>query len=189
MSVKIRMHLEGVSRVTSTFRALPESVRKHARVAVRETTRAVEQGAKMRAPVSAGGRTSRKGNRRPGPGELRDTIRSTVWDFPDGITGFVNVGHGKLKRRLKGKNARTEKVRRERKKARGRKQMGPLTVDQANIGAYGMVVEYGDKRRGRPAKPFLRPALEAQRQPHRQRMERAVNQATAEAQKELGRAG
>lgn len=198
MSVKIRMHLEGAQNLTSVFRKLPLSARKYVKQAIRETTAAVERSARMRAPVSSGGRASRKGKRRPGPGELRDTIRSEFVEDAEGIVGFVKAGRGKLKRRLKGLTStrksslkRAKKIEKNRKAAntRRRKQMGPLTADQANIGAYAMVVEYGDKRRGRAAQPFMRPALESQRQPHRQRMERAVNQAVAEAQNQLGKVG
>lgn len=173
MSVKILMTLNGAQKVRSLFQSLPPGLRKHVGAAVRETTAAVERGAKMRAPVSAGGHRSRKAKSRPGPGELRDTIRSNVLDDESGVVGFVSAGHGKLPRRLKGKatNKRTKAAKARRRASRG----------QAKLGAYAMVLEYGSPRQGKTAKPYMRPALEAEKPRHQQRMTRAVQRAAAEA--------
>jgi hypothetical protein len=182
VTVKILMTLEGAQKVNAIFNRLPDDLRVHVRQAIGETTRAVERGAKARVPVSGGGRASRKAKSRPGPGELRDTIRSSVHEDASGIVGFVNAGFGKLPRRLKGKNTRTEKVR----KARRRKKMGPVTREDAKLGAYAMVVEYGSPRQKKAAKPYLRPALATEKPRHQQRMVKAIQRATAEAEQKAG---
>ena len=175
MSVKIVMTLEGTQSVQALFNRMPAALRTQARGAIEETTRAVEQGAKMRVPVSSGGRESRKARRRPGPGELRDTIRSRIIEDEGGVAGFVLAGYGKLPRRLKGKA--TSKRTKAAKARRQKRTMGPLTREEAKLGAYAMVIEYGSPREGKAAQPYLRPALEAEKPRHQQRMARAIQRA------------
>lgn len=175
---KIVMTIEGDHAVTNLFRSMTPEIVVELRSAVHETTRAVEQGAKMRAPVSAGGRESRKAKRRPGPGELRDTIRAEFSD--DLLTGYVRAGYGKLRRRLKGK-AKSKRT----KAARARRAAAGAQTD---LGVYAMAVEYGSPRRGIPAQPFLRPALEAEKPRHQQRVAAAMVRAAAKAQAKAGSA-
>lgn len=184
MSVKILMQLEGAQKVRSIFAHLPPSLRRHVRDAIAETTQAVERGAKMRVPVSGGGRQSRKATSRPGPGELRDTIRSAVHEDEGGIAGFVNAGYGKLRRRITGSTSKRKSARKRAANILKRRQQSGA---QKSLGVYAMVVEYGSPREKKAAKPYLRPALEAEKPRHNQRMTRAIRRATAESVATSGR--
>lgn len=91
-------------------------------------------------------------------GELRDTIRTEY--TPEGNAGFVKAGFGKLRRRTTGTRKRRT-----------------TTPSSTQLGVYAMVIEYGSPHRGVSARPFLRPALHAERSRHRSRIESAINSA------------
>lgn len=184
MSAKITMTIDGATQIASLFRSMPPVLQREVRHAIRETTHAVERGAQMRAPISSGGRSSRKARYRPGPGELRDTIRSEF--TADGLVGFVRAGHGKLRRRIKGATSKRKSSRRRAAKiVTARKAAGA----QRDRGVYAMVVEYGSPRERKAPQPFLRPALEAEKPRHRQRMEAAVARATQHVERFANRGG
>jgi hypothetical protein len=92
-------------------------------------------------------------------GELRDTIRTEY--TPQGNVGLVKAGFGKLRRRSRA----TGKTRRRRAPA------------AQGAGVYAMVIEYGSPHRGVAARPFLRPALWAERNRHQGRITGAINAA------------
>lgn len=181
MSVKITMTIDGAHQVASLFRSMTPTVRRELAQAIRETTQQVAQGARMRAPTSSGGRSSRKAKRRPGPGELRDTIRAEFTD--DGLAGFVKAGYGKLRRRVKGAKSKRKSARKRAAKVLAARAAAGAQRDR---GIYAMPVEYGARNRG--AQPFLRPALEAQKGPHQQRVRHALDRATRTANRGGGRA-
>jgi hypothetical protein len=170
VSAKITRIVSGVNEVRTAFRLLDTGLQHRLRDAVAATTHAVKGGAKARVPVS--GPDSRKAKGRPGPGELRETIRAEF--SPEGFTGFVKAGYGKLKRSTRAGAARSEgQARRQRKlqakatrRARQRKY---------GLGQYAMVVEYGSPKEGKEAEPYMRPARQAEMQRHEARLQSAIN--------------
>lgn len=181
MSAKITMTVSGDQEVASFFRNMTPAARREIAAAIRETTQQVERGAKMRAPISSGGRSSRKARYRPGPGELRDTIRSEF--TPDGLAGFVKAGHGKLRRRIRGATSKRKSARRRAANVQAARKAAGTQLDH---GIYAMVVEYGGRKR--KAHPFLRPALEAEKRRHEERMAKALERSAERAKRGGGRA-
>lgn len=87
-------------------------------------------------------------------GELASTLRMRV--SKDGMVGFVDAGYGVLKR--------ANKSRQRRKHLSGAK----LYTLSHMPGVYAPVVEFGSRRNH--ASPFLRPAIEAVRNDHNERI-------------------
>lgn len=171
MSAKVTGLVSGVNQVRTAFRMLDTGLQARLRAAVAETTSEVQMGAIARVPVSGPG--SRKAKSRPGPGELRDTIRAEF--TPEGFTGYVKAGYGKLLRSSRaGRATSVGQARRQgtlRAKARAR------SLASRKVGAYAMVIEFGSPRQHKAAKPFMRPARQAAIPGHAARVARAVNSA------------
>lgn len=145
--------------------------------AVEPTLKEIALRAKSLVPVSAGGRAGRKAKNRPGPGELRDTIRAEMSNT-DAPVGYVFAGEGRLRRRS---TART---------AKGKKRAAALRTKSRGapqpLGAYAMAVEYGSPHRGVAAEPFLRPAREGAAAKFQARCEAALVNATRDADRAGG---
>lgn len=172
MSLKV---LSGLDQVRASFRMLDTGLQQRLKGAVRETTEEIRAGAMARVPVS--GPDSRKAKNRPGPGELRNTIRAEY--SGEGFTGFVKAGYGKLLRSSRASAPTTAgQARRQRKlRAKARKR----SLASQRLGAYAMVVEYGSPREGKEPQPFMRPAREAAVPRHRARLEKAIDGAVQAA--------
>lgn len=155
--------LNGFPRALSE---LPLDTRRRLKVDVEQAAREMAVDARRRAPVSTGGRASRKAKNRPGPGELRDTIRMEP-SRTDAPVAYVVAGTGKFRRRSK---AITAKGKRRAKALRASAQSAPA------LGAYAMAVEYGSPHRGIAAGPYMRPAREAAAPKFQQRIEAALSQ-------------
>ncbi|HEX6050027.1 MAG TPA: hypothetical protein VFZ21_12190 [Gemmatimonadaceae bacterium] len=160
MSLKV---LSGLDQVRASFRMLDTGLQQRLKGAVRETTLEVEAGARARVHVS--GPDSRKAKNRPGPGELRGTIRAEF--SGEGFTGFVKAGYGKLRRRSRATTSR------------GRARARRRSPAAQRLGNYAMVEEYG--AHDRAAHPYMRPAREAAVPRHRARLEKAINGAVQAA--------
>ena len=154
MSAKVT----GVEQFVTALRLLNKETQQRVKAVVKQDTDEVAAEAAKRVPVS--GPASRKAKNRPGPGELRDTIRTGFVD--DGFTGFARAGYGNLKRKSRATTAKG--------KARARRR----TADTTDRGVYAMVVEYGDAARNKPPRPFMRPAAQIVRQKHRDRLNAAL---------------
>lgn len=138
MSVKITALLDGVPRLIRQIQLADTTTREATKGAVSRGTKRVASGARRRAPQASG--------------ELVSTIRDEY--SKDGMVGYVKVGFGKLPRRSQAsKQSRRDRLAK-RRRARG---------TRAGKGAYGPVIEYGDKRRNREPKPYIRPAFEAEK--------------------------
>lgn len=150
--------------------------------------RAMEQGAsdiaadaRRRVRISSGGPNSRKAKSRPGPGELRSTIRAEKSNT-DAPVAYVKAGYGKLRRRSTAKTAKG-KARAENLRARARDAMifpgsaASGAGQAAALGVYAMTIEYGSPRRGIPAQRFMRNAREANRVNVKNRAENALREA------------
>lgn len=98
--------------------------------------------------------------------ELARTIRKKT--LPDGLTAFLQVGFGTLKRRSRSKLGR---------KSRRKPKLGPIEP-----GIYAMVVEFGDAARNKPAEPYMVPAIEVTRPHHQARIAAALQGAALAAE-------
>lgn len=170
--------VKGVGDIRVAFKFLREGVQTEVRAAIAETTQAVTRDAQSGAPVSDP--ADRKAKHRAGAGELRDTIRDEY--SADGFTGFVKAGYGKLKRRSK-RSAKPKKQGPERYATFMRRlHREALAMDAMRAsGVYAMVVEYGDPRRNKPARPFMRRALSGNKAGHNARLRAALEAATRKA--------
>jgi hypothetical protein len=106
--------------------------------AIQRGTQAVAAKARARAPKRSG--------------EMAGTIRDEYSE--SGLIGYVKVGFGKLLRRSRGATAEKRAKTKKRRKAKGSK---------SGQGSYAPVIERGDKRRNREARPFVVPALREER--------------------------
>lgn len=156
MASNVTLLAIGFSRLIQALKLADAGVRSRVQVEIRTTTEAIVRGAKARAPIS--GPEDRKGAGRPGPGELRNTIRSAY--TTDGMVGYAMAGFGKLPRARAGGRRR----RRTRSQAVSRR-----------LGAYAVTTEYGSPGRGIPAHPYLGPSREAERQGHYERIGQAID--------------
>lgn len=172
MTTKI---VSGLSQVRTAFRLLDTGLQARLRGAVAETTHAVRAGAVSRVPVS--GPNARKAKNRPGPGELRDTIREEFGS--DGFAGYVKAGYGKLKRASRAKPPKTAGQARRQAKLQAKARSRSLA--SRGIGQYAMVVEFGSPKEGKAPQPYMRPARQAEIGNHRARIEQAINGAVAAA--------
>lgn len=173
MSIKVTSLITGARKAGMAFRLMNAETRKLVAGAVQVTTGNVTMRAVANAPVS--GPDDRKAKGRPGPGELRDSIRSE--SSADGLVGSVLAGYGKLVRRrraakmvlpLKAKAYERWKAREEKRRA--------LMAERSRA-VYAMVINYGSPGRGIPATHFMDRAREAERQPHVNRVKAALQQA------------
>lgn len=143
---------------------------------VAELTRALEQTdagtrSEMARVVKSGtNRVEASAHRRVSKvsGELDASIRSEFSN--DGMVGFVKAGYGKLLRRSRSitndASGRYAKAREKHQRMRERfrkARTSKAAMSSLQMGIYGPVVERGDKRRNKPAKPFINPALAEQR--------------------------
>jgi hypothetical protein len=129
--IPIRVAIAGVEQLRRSLKLTNERTKVGVRGAIRRGTVKVRDGAKARVHQRTG--------------ELHDTIRDEY--SGDEMVGWVKVGYGKLPRRSRAKTDKGQA----RAKRRGKRPTGK--------GAYGPVEERGDKRRNRPAHPFLHPSL------------------------------
>jgi len=153
MPIKVTAKIVG-SALSGFPRALEEmgpALRAALKADAENAARAMAADAKRRVPVSQGGRAGRKAKNRPGPGELRDTIRMEP-SRTDAPVAYVMAGTGKLRRRSKAKTAKGRSRAAAKRAAAGSPQA---------LGAYAMAVEYGAPHRGVAAEPYMRPAREA----------------------------
>lgn len=156
--ITVNTVVTGIRSFSDAARRMDGGVHVNVRGAIQETTEAVAGHARQNVKVS--GPEDRKAKNRPGPGELRDSIRTAY--AIDGLRGFVLVGYGKLPRRSRAKTAGGQ--------ARRRKPLRGLR----DLGVYAMVNNYGSPGRGIPATHFMDRAREVERQPHVSRISRAL---------------
>lgn len=153
-SAKISTVLEGVPRLVRALQMTDEGTRQRTRAVLERGAHAIARQARQRAPKVTG--------------ELAQSI--FVESAKDGLTWFVKAGHGKLLRRSRATSfpgsARFERAR-ARQLANREKFRAAKSSKQAlanlQLGVYAPVVERGDKRRNKPARPFLYPALAHER--------------------------
>jgi len=174
---KITTVITGARQVIQSFKMLDAGTRIRVRSAIQETTLAVENRARTNVPMS--GAASRKAQGRPGPGELRDTIRSAF--STTGLAGYVMAGFGKLPRASKAK--RPTRLGPLRLAAFQRQQKRLALKAQRELGVYAMVVNYGSPGRGIPGSRFMDRARESERTNHIARITRALSQAAAAAER------
>lgn len=154
MPIKVTARITGnaLNGFPRSLKQLSEQGRINLTAAAFATAQDVATEARRRVRVSVVGPESRKAKTRPGPGELRDTIRAE----PSASTApvaYVKAGMGKLRRRSRATTAKGQK------RAARRK---PTAANKA-LGVYAMAVEYGAPHRGVASRPFLRPAIHAKR--------------------------
>lgn len=152
MAVKVTARITGnaLNGFPRSLKQLSVQGRANLTAAVLLTAQDVATEARRRVRVSSTGPTSRKAKNRPGPGELRDTIRAEPSNGTAPVA-YVKAGMGKLRRRSK---ATTTK---------GKQRKRTTTAANKALGVYAMAVEYGAPHRGIAAKPYLRPAIKAKR--------------------------
>lgn len=131
MAASFSMALKGGAELIRQLKLASPDAQARVKAAIQRDTKAVAAAARSAAPKVTG--------------EMAATIRDEY--SPTGMTGYVKVGIGKLRRRSKstGKRHRRRTV-----------TTGP--------GAYAPVVERGDQRRHHLPHPFLIPAY-VQRKP------------------------
>jgi hypothetical protein len=157
-----------VEKFNREIRLMNEHTRSNVKEAVRRGTREVDAGAEARAPKRSG--------------ELASTIRDEY--SKSGLVGYAKAGYGKLTRRSRattpeGKakaQARRENMKLQLALANTSKQ----ALSVVNLGVYAPVVERGDKRRHKPARPFMVPAFKAAKPAIMSEMKTALNSATRE---------
>lgn len=159
MNMTVQLTGSGLLGFPRTMKAMPTHAKAALKVAMNDTAVDVANEAKRRVAISSGGPRSRKSLSRPGPGELRATIRAEPSKTPEPVA-YVKAGHGKLRRRSTARDPGKRKA--------------PAST---GLGVYAMVVEYGSPHRGVPAQPYLRPAREAKKGVLKVRAEQALNDA------------
>jgi Bacteriophage protein of unknown function (DUF646). len=154
MSAKVTTLLEGVPQLVRALRMTDEATRKHTVAAIERGTKRVTAGAKARVPKRSG--------------ELAYTIRDEY--SKDGMVGYVKAGYGTLPRsrssRGMGAKSRANALAR-REQRRLTTRLAPTSkkaLATADLGIYGPVVEHGDRRRHKPAHPYMVPAFQAEKQ-------------------------
>lgn len=173
MAVKVTARITGnaLNGFARSLKQLSVDGKAQLKAAVELTAQEVADDARRRVPVSDTGPKSRKAKDRPGPGELRKTIR---WEpsTTDAPVAYVKAGEGKLRRRSRAKTAKG--------KARAKRVRSPVKFEDFSFGrdesvffqkasrakaygVYAMAVEYGAPHRGVAARPYLRPATRAKR--------------------------
>jgi hypothetical protein len=150
--MKVTTEVLGIPNVRTALRVLQPETQKRLSMEVRVTAARVVAGAKARVHVRSG--------------ELKDTIRGD--SSSDGLVAFVKAGYGTLKRRSRAK------VGSKRRRRGSAKRLGPVEP-----GIYAMVEEFGSQTN--QAHPYMFPALEAERQDHISRSDRALKGAVAAA--------
>lgn len=130
----------------------------------------IANDAKRRVSISTA--LSRKAKTRPGPGELRDTIRAEAGkaDMP---VAYVRAGLGKLRRRSRATTAKG--------KAAAARVRRMSAKSQQALGVYAMVIEYGAPQRGVAAHPYMRPSLDHERPFFRAQLRRVLDEAVRRA--------
>lgn len=168
MSTNAKIVLANVEKFAREIKLMNEHTRTNVKGAIQRGTRAVAAGAVSRAPKRSG--------------ELASTIRDEY--SASGLVGYVKAGYGKLQRRSRAttaKGAANAKDRREKMKARfAAAGTSKAALAAANLGVYAPVVERGDKRRHKPARPFLVPSLKAATPTINAEVTTALNAATRE---------
>lgn len=168
MSAWAKVGLMNVEKFAREIKLMNEHTRSNVKGAVRRGTAAVVSGAESRAPKRSG--------------ELASTIRAEFSE--SGLIGYAKVGYGKLTRRSRattpeGKakaQARRENMKLQFALANTSKQ----ALSVMNLGVYAPVVERGDKRRHKPARPFMIPAFKAAKPAIMSEMKTALNTSTRE---------
>lgn len=149
--MNIKAALEGADQFQRAIRLADAGVRARTKDAIKRGTKAVAARAISKAPKRSG--------------ELASTIRDEY--SKDEMVGFVKVGYGKLLRRSRAANKdarerhQTKRVLKRYKRALATTSSQALSV--TDLGVYAPVVERGDKRRHKPAQPFVIPALREER--------------------------
>lgn len=150
--MKVSYYVDGVSQLQTSIKLLNIDVRKRVATENERTGGRVVRNAKSRVAHRTG--------------ELADTIRYEAEPGTDGLVGFARAGYGSLKRRTRQKPG----IRYGKKGKRKRLvQVGPVEP-----GIYAMVHEFGDPKRNKPARPYMFPAVEAERAGHRERVAAAL---------------
>lgn len=126
----IKIALEGAPALSRALKLADPATKTLVAATIKQHTQRLRDEARADAPKVSG--------------DMASTIRDEY--SADGLTGYVKVGIGKLKRR-----GQAAKIRRQ----GGRVRTGK--------GAYAPVVNYGDPRRHRQAEPFLTRPYQADR--------------------------
>lgn len=152
-SVKITSVLDGVPRLIRALQLTDAGTRARTRLALQHGAERIARQAQARAPKVSG--------------ELAQSIFTD--STKDGMVWFIKAGHGKLlrsSRSARGKLGRYNKAK-ERQAAQRERFRAAKSSKQAQanlqLGVYAPVVERGDKKRNKPARPFLYPSLEHER--------------------------
>lgn len=148
--VNIKVALQNVDKFVRAVRLTNDNVRTGTQRVIKEGTERVTAKTSARVPVRSG--------------ELKYSIRAEF--TKDGMTGFVKAGYGKLVRRS---HAMTERGKKRAAKLQERREKHALQFRLANnsrqavsvrdLGIYAPVVEWGDKRRHKPARHYMVPSL------------------------------
>jgi hypothetical protein len=128
--MSVRVTISGWGTVLRDVQVIGQLGLANVRQVVKRTANRIADGARARVPRRSG--------------ELASTIRTTMLpETGSGDVGLVQVGYGKLPRR----GATSDRT----------KRRSRLLNDR---GVYAPVIEFGDAKRNKPAKPFLFPAAE-----------------------------
>lgn len=144
--VKFSVAVEGVDRLVREMRLAKPHIQERVKKTIQRHTSAVASKAEAIAPKRSG--------------ELASTVRAEYAN--DGLVGMVKTGYGKLVRRSR---ATTDRGRERALKVRQQRDARKLQLALANtsrqalgvadLGVYAPVVNWGDQRRGKPARHFL----------------------------------
>lgn len=144
---KATFQLEGAADLVRRVRLMDKGVQTRTKVVIRRGTNEVVARGRVLVPRRSG--------------ELESTLRSEF--SKDGMVGYAKAGYGKLLRRRSGTSRRPDH------KARRRQQENAVQLALANtsrqalsvadLGVYALVVEYGDKRRNKPASRYMNRAF------------------------------
>lgn len=140
-SFKLSMNVRGVREFTQGVKLTNDRMRQRAAGIIRRGTERIAGTAKQLVPKRSG--------------ELASTIRAEFSD--DGMVGWARAGYGKLVRR----NAKQAQKDRFRKRNKFRKKFkgSAAALKALDLGVYAPVVEYGDKRRRRKPREYMKRAF------------------------------
>lgn len=168
MSTGAKVVLQNVEKFNREIKLMNERTRSNVKGAVRRGTQAVVAGAESRAPKRSG--------------ELASTIRDEYSE--SGLIGYAKAGYGKLTRRSRATTPEGKakaQVRRENAKLQlALANTSKQAMSVASLGVYAPVVERGDKRRHKPARPFMIPAFKAAKPTIMSEMKEALATSTRE---------
>jgi len=155
--VSISVRIGGTREILQAADGVQAGVTNRLRAVVSDTLPLIATRAREAVPVKSGA--------------TRATIRTAMRE--NGLFGTVMVGDGKMRRRLKGTNKRSQE-------AYWLRHYDRRYADPPR--SWAPIVEFGDAKRNKPAEPFFFPSAEAERPAFVQRATAAINAAVESPQ-------